>query len=109
MRNYFDSSLGDQIVLTCSLPKWARSENAQSVFATMLCALAQSTGATSETNSEKIGWFVVNDLALHPKGKQVVCVYSVGSDPEPEPEGELNLDDLLKEGGDGQDPPSPSK
>lgn len=106
-RNYFDPNLGDEIILTCTLPMWARGENRQMIFATMLCALSQSTGATKETNTNKVRWFIVDDLAIHPKGQRVVCVFVRGDEPESELEGELNLEDLLKEDNDGsqKDPP----
>lgn len=107
-RNYFDPNLGDEIILTCTTPRWARGENRQAIFATLLCSMVQATGATKELNSDKVRWFVVNDIVMHPKGQEVVCVFVRGRDPEPEAEGELNLEDLLKEDNDGQVPPAPS-
>ncbi len=96
----FDPDLGDVVVLTSSIPKWARDENRRGIFATFLCSLVQSTGITKEMTYDKIGWFEADEISVH-MGR-VIIVFVLGREPEPEVEGELNLDNLLGED-DGSD------
>ena len=108
---YYDPQY-DRVLLTCSIPlSYRGNELKVTHLATMLCALTATLRVAPTWDNNKIAWMELDDIFS--KGYKVIAVFYKGDRPEEPSEvaGELNLEDLLKEGGDEtgqpQDPPHP--
>lgn len=106
MELYFDPKY-DRILITCSVPIWYRgNEEKTSHLATMLCAIAVTSRVAPTWDNEKVCYMVIDDTQYG--GQKIVTVFLRGERPEvvPDPEGEVNLDNLLGED-DGRDHTTP--
>lgn len=111
----FDPSR-DNILLTVSLPQWARADQRVEWLGQLFCWLLVAIRIVSDPEKVTVSYFVTDDVSLYAKGRKVLCVYLEGLRELPQPQGleedPFGLRDLGKEASGespGNDPPQPQK